>query len=151
MVVIRTGTLADLPQLSHLFNLYRIFYRKPPDMEGGRRFLQERIERRESVIYIAENEGQMVGFAQCYPLFSSTRMKRILLLNDLFVMEEYRGRGISRLLIGAAKELTKNTQSSCLLLETEKSNRIGNSLYPAEGFVLNEGSNFYQWENDDDH
>lgn len=148
MVLIRTGTLADLPQLSHLFNLYRIFYRKEPDIEGARRFLQERIQERESVIYLAETAGRAVGFAQCYPLFSSTRMKRILLLNDLYVLEEYRGRGISRMLIGAAKDLTKSTKASCLLLETEKTNSIGNVLYPAEGFILNESSNFYQWENE---
>jgi ribosomal protein S18 acetylase RimI-like enzyme len=148
MVVIRTGTLADLPQLSHLFNLYRIFYRKQPDIPGVRLFLQERILERESVIFIAEKEELLIGFAQCYPLFSSTSMKKTLLLNDLFVLEEYRGRGISRLLIGAAKELTKNTKASCLLLETEKTNRIGNTLYPAEGFILNENSNYYQWENE---
>jgi ribosomal protein S18 acetylase RimI-like enzyme len=148
MVVIRTGTLADLPQLSHLFNLSRIFYRKQPDIPGARLFLQERIRERESVIFIAEKEELLIGFAQCYPLFSSTRIKKTLLLNDLFVLEEYRGRGISRLLIGAAKELTKNTKASCLLLETEKTNGIGNTLYPAEGFILNESSNFYQWENE---
>jgi hypothetical protein len=52
------------------------------------------------------------------------------------------------MLIGAAKDLTKSTKASCLLLETEKTNSIGNVLYPAEGFILNESSNFYQWENE---
>jgi len=90
----------------------------------------------------------LLGFAQCYPLFSSIRMKRILLLNDLFVLEAYRGRGISKALIKASQDLTKSTGASALLLETEKTNRIGNQLYPAMGFVLQGGSNHYLWENE---
>ena len=146
MALIRTATLADLPQVSQLFNLYRIFYRQKPDIEAGKRFLQERILQRESVIFLAAETGSLVGFVQCYPLFSSTKMTRILLLNDLFVLETCRGRGISKQLIGAAKELAKTTKASAVLLETEKTNRIGNSLYPAMGFVLNADSNYYQWD-----
>ena len=148
MEKIRTATLADLPQLSHLFNLYRVFYRKKPDIEGAFSFLKERIQFRESVVFVAAEGDLLLGFAQCYPLFSSIRMKRILLLNDLFVLEAYRGRGISKALIKASQDLTKSTGASALLLETEKTNRIGNQLYPAMGFVLQGGSNHYLWENE---
>jgi ribosomal protein S18 acetylase RimI-like enzyme len=147
MINIRIATINDLPQLCELFNSYRIFYRKDSDAEGAKNFLQERMENNESTIVVAEEENKLIGFTQCYPLFSSVRMKKILLLNDLFVLEKYRSIGISKQLIEAAKQLTRNTKASCLLLETEKTNNIGNKLYPSCGFILNDGSNFYAWEN----
>jgi len=86
------------------------------------------------------------GFVQCYPLFTSVGMKKLWLLNDLFVKPEFRGRDISKQLISRCKQLAKDTGAKGLMLETEKSNTIGNKLYPQEGFVLNDSSNFYVWE-----
>jgi len=76
-------------------------------------------------------------------------MKRLWLLNDLFVHQDARGHGISKLLIERAKQLAKDTNAAGLMLETEVSNHIGNQLYPATGFKLNEASNFYDWDNEE--
>jgi len=73
-------------------------------------------------------------------------MVRIFLLNDLYVSEEYRGRGFSKLLIQAAKDYTVDQGGASLTLETEKTNQVGNSLYPSVGFTLNEDHNFYSWD-----
>src|SRR5580704_11585696 len=105
MVTIRSATVRDLPRLAGLFNLYLVFYRKQADKEAVMKYLQERMQRNESVIYIAEEDGILTGFTQLYPQFSSLRMKRYWLLNDLFVLQEYRGRGIAKQLIEAAKQL----------------------------------------------
>jgi GNAT superfamily N-acetyltransferase len=82
-----------------------------------------------------------------YPLFSSTRMKRLWLLNDLFVDKEYRGKGVSKQLIAAAKELCKQTNACGLVLETAKKNIVGNDLYPKVGFSLDKEHNYYSWDN----
>ena len=133
----RKATIDDLNSLSILFDSYRVFYQKPSDREGAKVFLSERINNAESVILIAENEQQkMIGFVQLYPLFSSTRMKRLWLLNDLFVHAEFRGRGAAVALIEAAKELCRSTRSCGMILETAKDNSIGNKLYPRTGFNL---------------
>ena len=147
MVLIRQASFQDLPQLSGLFNLYRIFYRKQSDLDGAKTFLEERMRLNESVIYVAEEMGKIVGFTQLYPQFSSTRMKRSWLLNDLYVLEEYRGKGISKSLIERAKQLSRDTNSAGLTLETEKTNVVGNRLYPAVGFKILDQSNFYWWDN----
>ena len=70
----------------------------------------------------------MTGFTQLYPLFSSTRMKRYWLLNDLFVNENHRGKGHSKALIESAKELCRETKACGILLETDKTNEIGNNF-----------------------
>lgn len=143
----RKVTIQDLSQLAELFDQYRIFYHKESDIPAAESFLKERIEKADSEIFVAESEGNLTGFVQLYPLFSSTRMKRYWLLNDLFVNGNYRGKGFSKELIEEAKELAKSTQSAGILLETGKSNDVGNELYPACGFELYDEVNFYEWTN----
>ncbi|MBS1597154.1 MAG: GNAT family N-acetyltransferase [Bacteroidetes bacterium] len=147
MIEIRQATINDLLQLANLFNLYRIFYRKESDIEGAKKFLSERIQYEESMIYVAEENKKLIGFTQLYPQFSSTRIKRYWLLNDLYVSEEYRGRGISKLLIERAKQLSRDTKGAGLALETEKTNIVGNRLYPSVGFSISDKTNFYWWDN----
>lgn len=142
----RKATAADLEQISKLFDQYRIFYRKESDLDQATQFLQERIQQNDSQIFVAEQEeSTLIGFVQLYPLFSSTKMKKMWLLNDLFVAAKHRGKGISKGLIEKAKEHAINTKACGLTLETEKTNLIGNRLYPQIGFKLNEQCHFYEW------
>ncbi len=143
--MIRLATLQDLESLTLIFEKYRDFYKKQGDYEGAKSFLKERISNNESVIYIAEADGKTIGFTQLYPLFSSTRMKKLWLLNDLYVEEEYRQKGISIALIDKAKELCRETGACRLSLETSKTNMVGNNLYPKTGFQLDTEANFYYW------
>ena len=142
------GSVEHLDELTILFNDYRIFYREQTDLEGARIFLNERLNNRDSTIFTAIDEGDhAVGFTQLYPLFSSTRMRRMWLLNDLFVTPSYRGKGISKLLLERCKALAMETNAAGLRLETEIGNHIGNRLYPSVGFTLDTKLNFYFWEN----
>lgn len=136
----------DLNFLSELFDEYRVFYRKKSDVENAKVFLKERILNADSEIFVAENHNQkLIGFVQLYPLFSSTRMKKLWLLNDLFVNHEYRKKGISIGLIEKTKAFVKESKACGMFLETEKSNLVGNNLYRKTGFSINEDSNFYEW------
>lgn len=143
----RKVEIKDIDQLAELFDQYRIFYHKDSDISAAKKFLTERIENKDSEIFVAENEGKLVGFVQLYPLFSSTRMKRYWLLNDLYVNENHRGKGFSKKLIEDSKELAKFTDAAGILLETGKSNDIGNQLYPSCGFEIYDEVNFYEWTN----
>jgi GNAT superfamily N-acetyltransferase len=145
---VRKATLHDLDQLAVLFDGYRVFYEKPSDVDGARVFLKARLEQHDSEIFVHHDGNHLTGFVQLYPLFSSTRMKRLWLLNDLFVQPEHRGKGISVGLIDAAKDLCRASQSCGMMLETAKSNAIGNKLYPATGFSLDGDHNYYSWDTD---
>lgn len=146
--MIRKATVTDVQQLAGLFDQYRIFYHKNSDIPAAEKFLAERIKNNDSEIFVAKYEGKLVGFVQLYPLFSSTRMKRYWLLNDLYVNENYRGKGYSKALIEEAKQMAKSTDACGILLETGKSNDIGNKLYPACGFKIYDEVNFYEWTNE---
>jgi GNAT superfamily N-acetyltransferase len=146
MTTIRKAVLADVPQLAKLFNEYRIFYDKTSDLTGAENFLKDRLQKKESVVFVSEHAGVLTGFVQLYPTFSSTRMKRIWVLNDLFVEHSHRGKGISKLLIEAAKNLCIATNGCSLVLETSKNNSIGNKLYSSEGFHIDKEYNHYNWD-----
>ena len=87
------STSAQVELVAPLFDAYRQFYGLLSDLAGAHRFLAERLERQESVIFLAvldragraEGEEVAAGFTQLYPSFSSERMGRIWILNDLFV------------------------------------------------------------------
>ena len=144
---IRKANSSDLDALSRLFDGYRVFYRKPSDLKGASEFLKSRLSQGDSEIFVCEEpDGNLIGFTQLYPLFSSTRMKKLWLLNDLFVDQEHRGKGVSIGLIERAKQLVRESGACGMFLETEKTNDIGNNLYPKTDFVLNEGSNYYSWD-----
>lgn len=148
MIEIRNATIKDLESVVELFDKYRIFYEKESDKIKAKEFISERIELKDSQIFVAETfDKELVGFVQLYPIFSSTRMKRLWLLNDLFVANEHRGKGISKALIESSKEFTKQTNACGLILETAKTNTIGNQLYPRVGFLLDNEHNYYYWDN----
>lgn len=143
----RKATKQDLPALAELFDQYRVFYHKTSDIPGAIAFLEERMNAEDSEIFVSEKDGVLNGFTQLYPIFSSTRMQRYWLLNDLYVHEDHRGNGYSKALIKAAQEHCKQTKACGILLETGKSNTIGNSLYPSCGFERYDDVNFYEWTN----
>ena len=142
---VREAKLSDLKNLSVLFNSYRMFYGKKFDLEVAEEFLRSRIEKKDSKIFVCDFNNELYGFVQLYPLFSSTRVSKYWLLNDLYVDVNKRGKGFSKLLIQRSKELVIESKACGMMLETEKSNDIGNKLYPSTGFKKNELSNFYEW------
>lgn len=144
--MIHQATLHDLTQLSVLFDEYRIFYECESDLQNCKTFLSERINNSDSVIFVAKSaDGMLMGFVQLYPLLSSIRLKRLWLLNDLYVHPKFRGQKVSIMLLDRAKQLARETQAAALLLETAKSNTIGNNLYIKTNFVLDTGHNYYEW------
>ncbi len=145
-MVIRKAELIDLDSLASLFDGYRVFYGKPSDRQGASAFLKERITRNESEIFVSVSGQTLTGFTQLYPLFSSTRMKRVWLLNDLFVDEKFRGQGFSKALIERVKEFCQETGAHGFSLETSKLNDVGNQLYLKMGLELDLEHNYYSWE-----
>ncbi|HST79966.1 MAG TPA: GNAT family N-acetyltransferase [Verrucomicrobiae bacterium] len=133
---VRYASPDDLDLLVPLFDAYRVFYEQPSDVQLARTFLKERLELRESVIFLAlSNPGEGLGFVQLYPFFSSVSAKRIWLLNDLFVAEKARCTGVSRALMNAAKHHAHFTGTPRITLSTAKTNRRAQALYESLGYV----------------
>jgi ribosomal protein S18 acetylase RimI-like enzyme len=137
MKIIR-AEIKDLNLVADVFNQYRVFYDQENDIEGCRTYIKERMENDESVIFLAVDEGKKgvepLGFTQLYPIFSSVSLKRHWLLNDLFVTEAARRRGIGEALLNQAKHLAEETGAKGLTLETSHDNFNAQNLYEKFGF-----------------
>ncbi len=118
-----------------LFDQYRQFYKQVSDPDGCRRFLLQRIENRESVIYLALDNGVAAGFVQLYPSFSSASMRRLWILNDLFVATQYRRSGAGQELIEHSRQLAIHTGAKGLVLATAIENFTAQRLYEKLGFT----------------
>jgi GNAT superfamily N-acetyltransferase len=131
---VRQATVGDLDLLVPLFDSYRQFYRQPSEPERARLFLLERLERNQSVIFLALEGEAAIGFTQLYPSFSSGAMGRIFILNDLFVAPEARGRGAGSALLHAAADYGRRAGALRLVLSTEITNTTAQSVYERQGW-----------------
>lgn len=121
--------MEQLEALSELFDLYRQFYGKTTDLPAARRFLAERIQNKESILFLAYSANAPAGFAQLYPGFSSVSMKKIYILNDLYVKKEFRQNGIARILMDRLCEYAKENGRCRVTLETAHDNFPAIHLY----------------------
>jgi GNAT superfamily N-acetyltransferase len=132
-----------LEAVAKLFDQYRVFYKASADFEAARRFIEERLKKGDSTIFVARVDGHIVGFTQLYPSFSSVSMKRVWILNDLFVDETYRGHGVAKLLLNAAENCARKTGAIRVILSTQISNIAAQKLYESRGYAKDKA--FYHY------
>ena len=136
MTIVR-ATVAHVGLLVPLFTQYLAFYRRETDGSSVERFLMDRLRHEESVVYLALDDTlEPIGFVQLYPSWSSLSLKRLWILNDLFVVPGARKRGIARRLIESSVQLARATGAKGLILETAIDNLPARSLYEALGWKL---------------
>lgn len=133
-VQVKQADISELEQLTVLFDLYRQFYGKESSPDSAREFLRARIQRAESVLFIAYLDNQAVGFTQLYPSFSSASLARIFILNDLFVVPDARRKSVATQLIDTAARYAKEVGAIRLSLSTAIDNKTAQALYETKGW-----------------
>lgn len=142
-IAIARAAPADLAALAPLFDAYRVFYQQASDVEQARSFLEQRMRCGESVIFMARDAHNALGFTQLYPAFSSVSARRIWILNDLFVTAQARQTGVARALMAAARAFAAETGALRLVLETAEDNRAAQALYESLGYIRESGTRHY--------
>ncbi|WP_343523527.1 GNAT family N-acetyltransferase [Pedobacter sp.] len=114
-----------------------MFYNQFSDIGMATAFIGERLQHNESIIFLAINQDteQPVGFTQLYPKYSSIRLDKNWILNDLYVAEDYRKQGIGRKLIKTVMDFARTKGSRFVQLETAIDNFTAQQLYESIGFV----------------
>ncbi len=134
---IRRAYASDVDALLPLFGGYLEFYRRTRDPAREREFLLQRLGQQECVVFLAESEARAVGFTLLYPLFSSLSLRRTWVLNDLYVVPEFRHRGAAKELLTRAREWGRETGADYLTLETARDNPAQH-LYESQGWKRDE-------------
>lgn len=143
---ISQATRKDIEGIAVLFNSYRMFYKREDDIVSAAAYIKERIENKESVIFVVQDDNNYIGFTQLYPTFSSISMKKTWILNDLYVVKRVRKKGIGEMLLQHAKEYAKNNGANSLTLSTAIENIPAQRLYEKNGY--RKDTTFFHYELD---
>ncbi len=132
---ITQATVFDIDPLTALFDAYRVFYGQESDLTRAKKFLFERFQNLDSVVFLAKTDsGKAVGFAQLYPTLSSISTQRAWILNDLFVEPAHRQLGIGERLIEEVMKFGKASGARYLTLQTAHENHVAQKLYERLGW-----------------
>jgi len=137
-ISIHQATLADLDALTLLFDEYRQFQGQRSELAAARLFLQERFDHGESIIFVCHDGTSPVGFAQLYPMYSSVVLSRVFVLNDLFVHESSRRKGVASRLLSALESYAWSLGSVRITLNVARDNASAQALYEKQSWKQDE-------------
>tara|TARA_R100000935_G_scaffold57523_1_gene91651 strand:- start:14118 stop:14558 length:441 start_codon:yes stop_codon:yes gene_type:complete len=141
-----TASESHLAKLTLLFDSYRVFYKQSSDLVRAEKFLSERFQKNDSVLFMAvSEEGEAMGFTQLYPSFSSVSTQPTYILNDLFVAAKHRKKGVGEALLERAKQFAINDGAKGITLETDHDNPA-QKLYERLGWKKDTKIFHYTWE-----
>ena len=123
------ATMNELEELTALFDEYRQFYGIESDVSSAKAFLQLRMALKESIIFVVVENGNIIGFAQLYPTFSSIALQRAYILNDIYVKEEARGQGVGKALMEKVFQYCEQQYARYVTLQTATDNVHARKLY----------------------
>ena len=115
--IVRHAAAADAPAVIELIKALADYERlDPPDAAAQSRFAADMAsERPRFDAYLAECDGKTAGCTIVFETYSSFLARPKLYIEDIFVLPEYRGRGVGRALFEAMIEEAK--QRDCGLME----------------------------------
>jgi GNAT superfamily N-acetyltransferase len=114
---------------------YQGFYRaKEIDEERNRSFFSRFLSPSDEGLLLGAWDGDtLAGYACLFWHYSSTRAIDTVLMNDLYVEEEERGRGVGRALIEASLAVARERGSPHLEWSTRPDNATAQRLYDSTG------------------
>jgi GNAT superfamily N-acetyltransferase len=125
----------EYEELQPLIVAYQRFYGvEEIDEERNRAFFRRFLAPSEDGMLLgARAGGPLLGYACLYWHFSSLQATETVLMNDLYVEEGARGRGVGRALIEATADVARQRGASHVEWATEPDNQTAQRLYDSTG------------------
>jgi GNAT superfamily N-acetyltransferase len=125
----------EFEELLPLIAAYQRFYEVDDiDEERNRNFFRRFIAPSEDGLMLgARRDGRLLGYACLYWHFSSLEAVESVLMNDLYVVEEARGKGVGRALIEATAEVARERGAAFVEWSTAPDNDTAQRLYDSTG------------------
>lgn len=97
---IRLATIDDVETIHYFITQLAIYEKMSDQVCSNADTLRETLfEKRQAEVVLGEVDGVCVGFALFFHNFSTFQGRKGLYLEDLFVLEEYRGKGYGKALL----------------------------------------------------
>jgi len=136
-VRIEQATIEDLPALVDLlialFSEEADFMPDAAKQERGLRLILEQPSR--GRIFVLRNQLHIIGMINLLFTISTAEGGFVILLEDLIILPEHRGRGYGSMLIEFAKKYAKEKDFLRITLLTDKPNARSTGFYKQHGFV----------------
>ena len=130
----------ELSQIETITSMMQDFYaidKYPIDIELSKRLFQEFISNENlGKCWLIYSEEEIVGYVILTFVFSFEYKGRIAFLDELFLKETSRGKGIGKNVIDFIKKQTADSNVKLIYLEVENHNQNAQKLYIANGFEL---------------
>lgn len=139
MTIIRQASEQDIPQLKDLMLAYIVdFYQQPkPNQDELVGLIQHLIDNPSSGLqFVAEEDGELLGFSTLYFTFSTLKVKKAAILNDLFVSPFARGKKVGEALFQRNLDYIRDNNFASMTWETAKDNVVAQALYNKMGGQL---------------
>ena len=131
-------------EVGFLFDLYRQFYKYKSEIKKSTQYIKERISKKESTIFLCYCDKEPAGFVQLYKTFDSLNINKKLVLYDLYVIGEFRKKGIGKMLMNKSKDFALKNKINLIELSTAINNKKAQSLYESLDYVQDkEYYNYY--------
>ncbi len=116
MIELRRATQDDIPAILGLVKSLALFEKAPEEVTATTQDYLDNGFGENPVFFsiLAYHQGQLAGFALWYYRFSTWKGKR-LYLEDLYVKDEFRGKGIGKQLIDACIDEAKHTKCTGMM------------------------------------
>jgi GNAT superfamily N-acetyltransferase len=141
---VRRAVPGDHGELLALMRLYCDFYGTYPSDDSLLELISSLLDNpREGVQLLAREGENAIGFATIYWTWSSTRAKRIGVMNDLYVLREVRGSGVADALVRACREECRANGASRLEWQTAPGNTRAQAFYDRLGATREEWIDYW--------
>ena len=133
--IIRLATEEDYPAIFFLIQEFAAFQRTPHKVSNSIEQMRKEKDLFRSIV--AEDNGEIVGFASYYFTYFSWTGKAIY-LDDLYVVASYRGKGIGRRLLEEIISIGKRENCKRLKWQVSKWNEAAINFYKNMGAAVDD-------------
>ena len=107
--IVRKADKNDIDIIFELINGLAKYEKRPGEMTGTKEdLLYWLFDKNIATTLLAEENGKTIGYAIYYPIFGSFSAKGKAHLEDMFLLPEYRGKGLGKTFL---KEIVSNVLS----------------------------------------